>query len=174
MVLACMVALTDFTEANGATRLVPNSHKLPYPKPTKEEHERWLPESVPAVMPRGSVVFWEGQVYHGGGENRTAERRYGVLVNYCLGYLRTQENFMLSCGEEKDATFSEDLQRLIGYRIGPSGLGQVFAHNPRPMVAKVVPETDDAIHKRMRGQKPSIQENPLSSSGGSQVGRARL
>lgn len=136
IVLQTVMALTDVTERNGATRLVPRSNTWAYPRPG--DSEKWMAQSVGAVMPKGSILFFDGQTYHAGGANQTEdERRYALLVNYCAGYLRTQENFMLACGEDRAARFPQALQELIGYSVSSNGLGQVFDHDPSPMVAKV-------------------------------------
>ena len=135
IVLNTMLALCDFTEPLGATRVVPGSHRLPYPK--KEDADRWLAESVPAVMPKGSVLFFEGQCFHGGGANITSDRRYAVSIDYCAGYLRTQENFLLSLTPDKVGAFSEDLKRLVGLKMSTGGLGHVYHHNPDELMARV-------------------------------------
>lgn len=164
IVLAALVVLSDFTEENGATRLVPKSQHLPYPKP--KEHEHWLKESVPLVAPKGSVLFWEGTVYHGGGANRSNEPRYAVLVDYCASYLRTQENFMFSVGEQRAAGFSEDLQRLIGFRVNNMGLGRVYNQvdlETRPMMAHLIvpdPEVTESTEKQTH-HSPFAQRSKL-------------
>ncbi len=84
-----MWALTDFTEANGATRLVPGSHRRENPKFGTTY------ETIAAVMPRGSVLVWDGALWHGGGANRTRARRTGIAMNYCAGFIRQQENQQL-------------------------------------------------------------------------------
>ena len=81
-----MWALTDFTEANGATRVIPGSHRAAGSPDLAKEYD-----SVPAEMPRGSVLVWHGSLWHGGGANTTAERRVGIAMNYCAGYIRQQE-----------------------------------------------------------------------------------
>ena len=135
IVLNTMLALCDFTEPLGATRVVPGSHCLPYPK--KEDADRWLAASIPAVMPRGSVLFFEGQCFHGGGANTTNNRRHAVSIDYCAGYLRTQENFLLSLSDAKVAAFPEDLQQLIGLSMSTGGLGHVYHHDPDELMARV-------------------------------------
>ncbi len=85
-----MWAITDFTEENGATRLIPGSHLRDEP-PNPLEHY----ETIPAEMPKGSVLVWVGSLWHGGGANRTDTRRVGIAMNYCAGYIRQQENQQL-------------------------------------------------------------------------------
>ena len=84
-----MWALTDFTEANGATRLVPGSHVRENPDFGGQY------ETIAAEMPRGSLLIWDGALWHGGGANRTDTRRTGIAMNYCAGFIRQQENQQL-------------------------------------------------------------------------------
>ena len=90
LVCNSMWALTDFTEANGATRLVPGSHRLDS-NPEYGSH----PDSIAAEMPQGSILVWNGSLWHGGGANRTDQRRVGIAMNYCAGFIRQQENQQL-------------------------------------------------------------------------------
>src|SRR5581483_5534546 len=79
-----MWALTDFTEENGATRLVPGSHVAADNPQYGGEYD-----TVAAEMPKGSVLVWHGSLWHGGGANRTADQvRVGIAMNYCAGYIR--------------------------------------------------------------------------------------
>ena len=112
-------ALTDFTEERGATRVVPDSHRT-------EDEVRYTPdESVPAEMPRGSVVLYLGSTVHGGGENRSDQVRIGINVDYVLGWLRQEENQYLTYTLDEVRTFPERIQRLIGYEPGAYALGYV-------------------------------------------------
>ena len=105
-----MWAITDFTEENGATRIIPGSH-LRDEAPNPLEHY----ESVPAAMSKGSVLVWVGSLWHGGGANHTETRRVGIAMNYCAGYIRQQENQQLGLPPALVKTFPRRLQELIGY-----------------------------------------------------------
>ena len=125
-----MWALTDFTEANGATRIVPGSHKDPNP-PAYGSQEI---ESIPAEMKRGSVLVWNGSLWHGGGANHTDERRVGVAMNYCAGFIRQQENQQLGVPRAVVADFPERLQRLIGYGVYRHLIGHIDKRDPRELL----------------------------------------
>jgi len=112
-------AMTDFTAENGATRVVPGSHLLDDGLRFAEE------DTVPAEMAKGSVLFYTGAVYHGGGANRSDETRIGTNITYNLAWLRQEENQYLSVPLDVARTLPRDLQKLIGYRRGAYALGYV-------------------------------------------------
>lgn len=139
IVLNTMIALCDFTAENGATRFVPDSNLKPYPKANGEDD--WYAHGQPAIMRRGSVLFFEGQCFHAGGDNQSNERRYAVTVDYCAGYLRTQENFLLSIPRERLRMFDDDLLALLGLRMSQGGLGHVYHHEPDDLTRRVAMPT---------------------------------
>ena len=109
ILVSATVALTGFTEDNGATRVVPGSnHWEPERKP--EPHE-----IVSAVMPCGSALLYSGNVLHGGGANRTSDIRIGCYVGYLLSWLRPIENHAISNGVEVLAAAPSEVQRLLDY-----------------------------------------------------------
>jgi ectoine hydroxylase-related dioxygenase (phytanoyl-CoA dioxygenase family) len=120
-----MWALTDFTAANGATRIVPGSHRADSSPVYGHTYE-----SIPAEMGRGSVLLWHGSLWHGGGANTTEERRVGIAMNYCAGYLRQQENQQLGIPREVAAAFDERLQRLCGYSVYNGLIGHIDKRDP--------------------------------------------
>ena len=120
-----MWALTDFTEENGATRIVPGSHL----SDTNPDYGSPY-DSVPAVMSRGSVLVWHGSLWHGGGANTTDTRRTGIAMNYCAGWIRQQENQQLGLDPALVRTFEPRLRRLVGYGIYNGLMGHIDKHDP--------------------------------------------
>ena len=119
-----MWALTDFTEANGATRLVPGTHREQSPDYGRDY------DSIPAEMPRGSVLIWHGSLWHGGGANTTGQRRVGLACNYCAGYIRQQENQQLGIPLAVTRRFDRRLQRLCGYGVYNGLIGHIDKRDP--------------------------------------------
>jgi ectoine hydroxylase-related dioxygenase (phytanoyl-CoA dioxygenase family) len=112
-------AASDFREANGATRVIPGSHRF-------EDRLRLTEaDSVPAEMAKGSVLFYTGALYHGGGANRSEEIRYGLNLTYNLAWLRQEENQYLAVPFDVARTLPEPLLRLMGYARGAYALGYV-------------------------------------------------
>lgn len=126
-----MWAVTDFTEANGATRIVPGSH-LRDESPNYGEHY----DSVPAEMPKGSVLIWHGSLWHGGGANRTDQPRLGIAMNYCAGFIRQQENQQLGIPREIAAGFTKRLQELVGYGVYNGLIGHIDKKSPVELLGK--------------------------------------
>ena len=110
-----MWALTDFTEANGATRLIPGTHLADHSPDYGAEYD-----SIAAEMPKGSVLIWHGSLWHGGGANATNEARVGIAMNYCAGYIRQQENQQLGLPREKVQTFAPRLRELVDGATPPT------------------------------------------------------
>ncbi len=120
-----MWALTDFTKENGATRIVPGSHKGPVRRMVDES------ELTYAEMPAGSVVLWCGSAMHGGGANTTKTNRSGVVMSYSLGWLRQAENQYLVAPPDVARTMPARLRDLIGYQIHEPNLGHFEGQDPR-------------------------------------------
>ena len=125
----CMWAMDEFTEENGATHIVPGSHKW--------ERTELLPERQPepheitqGCMPAGSVLIYFGSLLHCGGANKSSKSRTGIVMSYCLGWLRQSENQYLAVPQELARTLPERLQRLLGYFVHKPNLGQIEGRDP--------------------------------------------
>lgn len=126
VVLNTMWALDDFTAVNGSTRFVPGSHRWDVGRrPGRDD------PVVPIEMPAGSVAFYTGSIWHGGGTNRSEEPRLGVILEYVAAWLRPQENHVIGVAPEVVATLPEKLQEMLGYNIFPPFMGYVDGRHPR-------------------------------------------
>lgn len=133
-----MWAITDFTEENGATRLIPGSHRRAESPNPLESYDG----TIAAEMPKGSVLVWVGSLWHGGGANKTDRRRVGIAMNYCAGYIRQQENQQLGVPPELVRTFPRRLQELIGYSVYNGLIGHIDKKHP----AKVVLAENEGVN----------------------------
>lgn len=138
-----MWALTDFTIENGATRVVPGSHRadrspLPFGEPVEVQY---------AEMKAGSVLVFDGSIWHGGGANRTSERRLGLAMNYCAGWIRQQENQQLGIPLEVARGFSERLRKLVGFGLYKRLLGHIDKCSPDDLLEGGLPRPVVGISK---------------------------
>jgi len=124
-------ALSDFTEANGATRIIPGSHRFDSPPP----YGAVLPTEA-AEMPAGSIMLFDSQLWHAGGTNRTDERRYALSCYYCAGWVRQQENQLLGIPLETAARMPRRLQELLGYSVWRGQYGHIENHDPIELLGR--------------------------------------
>ena len=109
--ISALWALTDFTEENGATHVLPGSHGSSLRVEMSKKGD-----TVQAAMPKGSLLLYLGSTYHGGGANRAAEPRMGLVNTYSVGWLRQEENQYLSLPREVVESYPKTIRDLIGYR----------------------------------------------------------
>jgi ectoine hydroxylase-related dioxygenase (phytanoyl-CoA dioxygenase family) len=134
--LASIIALGEFRAENGATRVVPGSHRWPKDRQPSPD------ELVAAEMSAGSAVVYLGSTIHGGGPNTTRnERRRGMHMSFNLGWLRTEENNYLATPPAVARTLPLRAQELLGYRAhdgvlqGGGYLGTVDTRDPIDLLA---------------------------------------
>lgn len=135
-----MWALTDFTEANGATRIIPGSHRADRSPRFGQPYD-----SIPAEMAAGSVLVWHGSLWHGGGANTTDERRVGIAMNYCAGWIRQQENQQLGIPVDVARTFSPRLRELCGFGVYGGLIGHIDRRSPDDVVLGGADSDDEMV-----------------------------
>lgn len=124
--IEAMFAITDFTPENGATRVVPGSHRWSKGREARPE------EITSAEMKAGSALIYLGTTIHGGGANvTTSDKRRGMFLGYLVGWLRTEENMFLTVPIEKVRNMPKRVQELLGYKphhaIGVVDVGSPMA-----------------------------------------------
>lgn len=127
--VATIWAIDEFTEENGATVVIPGSHRWPDGRTPTGADPR-----LAAVMPAGSCLLFTGTLWHGGGANRSATPRLAATAQYCQPWLRTQEAFTLSTRLEVVREVSEDIRRMLGFSIYPPFVGMVDGMHPNRLL----------------------------------------
>jgi ectoine hydroxylase-related dioxygenase (phytanoyl-CoA dioxygenase family) len=148
-------AIEDFTVENGATQVIPGSHLWAGEHPDEREHE-----AVPAVMPAGSVIVFDGALWHRGGENRSQGTRLAISPQYCQPWLRPQESQLLIVPPSSAVACTPRVRSMLGYSIHPPFIGQVEGMNPLRLVdpdyhsgnASAEATTADRVLRRPRSQ----------------------
>jgi ectoine hydroxylase-related dioxygenase (phytanoyl-CoA dioxygenase family) len=135
LVCNAMWAITDFTAENGATRVLPGSHREARAPGFFEDVEGM----IPAEMPRGSVLIYNGSLWHRGGANRSDAPRLGIAMNYCAGWLRQQENQQLGIPLAIAREFSPQLRRLAGFGLYRRLLGHIDKCSPEDLLDETGP-----------------------------------
>lgn len=131
LVVNVMWPLEQFTEANGATRIVPGSHRWVDDRPDSDT------ATVAVEMDPGSALVYLGSVWHGGGANTTDRARLGVVLHYAVGWLRPVENHVLAVPPAEAASLPRRMQELLGYNIYPPFIGYVDGRHPAKLLAEV-------------------------------------
>lgn len=127
-----MVALDEYTTTNGSTVIVPGSHKW------DSERRPDRSEATPVTMPAGSIVYFIGTLWHGGGENRSGEGREALTVQYCMSWMRQLENLQLAVDFERLEEIPPRLVEMMGYKVGSPFLGYCDGRSPRARVGEIL------------------------------------
>jgi ectoine hydroxylase-related dioxygenase (phytanoyl-CoA dioxygenase family) len=112
-----LCALDNFTIENGATHVLLGSHRGLEPIMLKHE------DTVQAVMPKGSLLFYLGSTWHSGGANKTDQPRTCLITTYSLGWLKQEEQQILTVPKDMVDQYPEHIRKLIGYNSHGKYLG---------------------------------------------------
>ena len=153
-----MWPLGPFTPDNGGTRLWPGSHR--------RQGETALPDSE-AVSPElapGDALMFLGSTLHGAGSNRTLVPRRGVIVSYCLGWLKPYENMWLTYPPDVARAFPPELRDLVGYRRHRPNLGNYDGQCPSVLfdddLPDLLPATDALAPDQQRRLEAFVSRQP--------------
>ncbi|KFZ09655.1 hypothetical protein V501_05519 [Pseudogymnoascus sp. VKM F-4519 (FW-2642)] len=130
---AIMVAFDEFTAENGATRVIPGSHLWGSERPRKEQ-------AIPMVCPAGSVIYFIGTTWHGGGPNTSTSSRMSATVQYCQPYIRSLENQFLAVDPRRLPEIDTRIVEMMGYKIHQPFVG--YGMSSRPVLATGMPPSE--------------------------------
>jgi len=145
-----MWPLTPFTRANGGTLIYPGSHGA------RALEEGWTAEPLVAACDPGAAIVFLGSTLHGAGSNQTDKVRRGMVVSYCLGWLKPYENQWLAYPPPVARRFSPDLAALVGYRQHRPNLGNYEGVCPSILLGDQVPEHLGAIDALRPDQREAV------------------
>ena len=110
------VCVDDFSAENGSTVVVPKSHETGRDPRNVDVEEKHL---VAPEAPKGSVIYTLGQTWHDIGNNRSGDRRWGIIAYYCSWWVKPTYNFVDSCSEEIFDQLDETQKSLLGFSTRP-------------------------------------------------------
>ncbi len=144
-------ALDAFTEANGATEYLPQSHRWGPEPPTSHPEVT----SLAAEMPAGSVLVFDAALWHRGGANDTDATRLCATNQYCQPWLRPQESQLLIAPPEMAERFDDRVRSMLGYSIHPPFIGQVEGKHPLRLV-------DEPSYRKAKGSDGAAADRSLT------------
>ena len=131
--------LDDFVEENGATRVVPGSHRDLEPQSWTVRYE-----SVPAEAPAGSVLIYTDMLLHGTGANVSSDlERAGVIIGYCPPWWKPMINFPMTTDPATMQGSSKVIRQLLGYSSVAVGFDEPWTYAPDGVNALIVPPKMD-------------------------------
>jgi len=119
-----MWPFTEYRADNGATLIWPGSHGA------NALAEACDAEPMAAEMQPGDALLFLGSTLHGAGGNVSRDVRRGMIVSYCLGWLKPYENQWLAYPPAIARRFSPELAALVGYRQHRPNLGNYEGRCP--------------------------------------------
>ncbi|KAF9895006.1 hypothetical protein FE257_004630 [Aspergillus nanangensis] len=149
---AIMIAFDDFTPDNGATRIIPGSHTWGSGRQGKQE------ETIPAACPAGSVVYFIGTTWHGGGANTSTQPRMSATVQYCQPYIRPIENQFLAVDPRRLPEIPGKIVEMMGYKTHNPFIGYADGLNPVRASKRLVRWLQQPLDRN----PPSFPSEPVS------------
>lgn len=118
-----LLALDDFTLENGATYILPGSHRLQDP-PSSEEFYR---DAIRLTMKAGSVWYAHAKLWHAGGINSTQNWRHGVTTVYCRPYMKQRIDVPKLMRDRSSQLSDRALQKLGFLAQVPESYDEYYA-----------------------------------------------
>src|SRR5436190_13039089 len=128
-----LVMLDDFTAENGATYLLPGSHRLAQ-VPSDEDFFR---DAVRAIAPAGSIVAFNSNLWHAAGPNRSSAPRRALTLAFTRPFMKQQMDYARALGYDRASSFSPELRQVLGYNARvPASLDEWYQPADRRLYQK--------------------------------------
>lgn len=111
LAISALFCLDPFTRANGATLVIPASHRMEdFPS------DNFIADgAIPIEAPVGSFILFDGMLFHRGGDNTTDQPRRAINHVYTIPPIRQQIDLPSTLGD--NFTADAGLRRLLGYDL---------------------------------------------------------
>lgn len=141
--LNMLVMLDDFTAENGATWLLPGSHK----RPARPDDARFFEHGTQTEGKAGTVLLFDSRLWHAGGENRTDQFRRAVTITFTRPHFKQQFDYPAALGYDFCETLPENLKQLVGFNARvPASLEQWY----QPAAKRFYKSEQDASHAKLQ------------------------
>jgi ectoine hydroxylase-related dioxygenase (phytanoyl-CoA dioxygenase family) len=116
LVVIVIVMLDDFTESNGATRIVPYSHKIPkFPEDGIQYDDEIL-----ITGKVGDVIVINGALWHGSSANKTNKERWSINMGYGRWFIKPSFDIPRSLPKDIYDNLHDFQRELLGLRSVPA------------------------------------------------------
>ena len=109
--------LDDFTENNGATRVIPKSHLFRKKPGWGYDSEQ---DEIILTGPAGSMAMWLSQTWHRSGPNLTDNPRRALLGYFSRSWIKPFSDYTRAVPKEVMETYTPSARYLMGWSaFGP-------------------------------------------------------
>jgi ectoine hydroxylase-related dioxygenase (phytanoyl-CoA dioxygenase family) len=106
-----MLAIDEFTTANGGTRIVPGTHQR-----AGRPGQRYMEEaSVAVACPPGSMFVFDSTLWHAAGRNMTGSDRLAINHMFTRSFFKQQIDYVRALGDDFILDQSPRTQQLLGW-----------------------------------------------------------
>jgi ectoine hydroxylase-related dioxygenase (phytanoyl-CoA dioxygenase family) len=123
--LNTFIAIDDFTNENGGTLIVPGSH-LFEEMPSQDYIEM---HKIQIVCPRGSVLYFDSNLWHAGGQNKSSKVRRAINMQWTKPFIKQQLDYPQLMKDKVDLE-SKLAQKLGMWAIPPKSVDEYRVTNP--------------------------------------------
>ena len=109
--LNMLVMLDDLTPENGALYLLGGSHEIE----DRPVVEKFFKESDRAVGKRGDILFFNSNLWHAAGINKTQQETKEITITFTKPFMKQQLDYPRSVGYDELEKMSPKVQQMVGY-----------------------------------------------------------
>jgi ectoine hydroxylase-related dioxygenase (phytanoyl-CoA dioxygenase family) len=125
--LGFILSLTDFNSLNGPTEVLPGSHKT-NKKPSNfnfDKNKRII------KLKAGDAIFFNANLWHRAGQNKSVSWRYALTINFCRPYMRSRFDFpRLIKNHKLDIPNNNSLKKFLNFDVRiPTSLSEFYLPN---------------------------------------------